>query len=254
MQDEFYRLDFTGRELQQVPKIHAGFMAASCLAIGEITIFLRLLLMALNSLEAAVEPVSDAVREYAFTQSLVLERSLGSKIHEYIYMVDQYHGEHRKRPNPIIDRFLSENKFELDRIKSHTGYQLAGWYRDKASHHYVISEISKLIGYTNPESRISLYLHEKEGNSGYFLGEQILLHKLLDDPAVGEIKRMREFGDWVQDAAKEIISIHSKYCTMFLEIFFTEKEPDRLVVNIQEKFVGKLTDTTLPLFWDFRKT
>jgi len=253
MEEQLYQLDFSGKELRDIPRIHAGFMTASCLAASEITIFLRLLLMATNSNRFSSNIANDAISAYAFTQALVIERSLSGKLLEYIYMIDQLQNENKKRPDATITQFLENIGDRITQIKSDQSYRLADWYRDHASHHYIVNKISNLVSYVDDQEVYTIYLHEKEGNSGYFLGEHLLLHKLSDDKDDNNVDRLTKFQDWVLECSQSIMKIHSEYSVLFINTFFDEKNIKELEVDIPNDLLGSLTNTKLPLFWNFNK-
>lgn len=254
MKGRLYRIGFSANDLKSVPEAQAAFMVSSCIAINDITTFLRLFLMALNGRRFQDEKIDDVVSEFALTQALVIQRTLSGKLKEYLHMCRQYQDGCKRRNDEALKPFLDKSKIVCAELKAMPGYELAEWYRDKVTHHYVVNEISGLLKYLQEGAEYNLYLHEKDGNSGYLLGERVLLHKLGDEPGKDDFERLDEYQDWVIYAARVVQTMHHDYCIQFLETFFPKKVAHEFIVEIPENLLGQIENTKAPLFWDFRDT
>lgn len=254
MKEQLTRVTFTTQELRRLPRAHSGFFVASCLAINEIGLSLRLFLMCLNT-RSKDRPIKDgALEEYAFAQFQMIERSLGAKCIEYLNMLGDYQTRYQRKKDTamagLIDPMLEHVR---DVIRVGPAYELALWYRNTATNHYGVSEITELMMIGDIADEHHIYLHEHSGNANYLLGEQVLLGRLAEggkDPKE-TAEALREYGHWVEDTARYVVDIHHKFSVSFLQSFFPGKTGQAFHVSPEPHLVARVTDTALPVLWDF---
>lgn len=221
--EHLYRIDFTTTELRQVPKLHSGFLVTSCLAINDISLSLRLLLMALNSKSKLSANADDAMTEFVFSQLQMIERGLGAKIYEYLNMLGAYHTRCKKANDTIM---LPLVKAALDEAESTyrvgDAYELAQWYRNNASSHYLVSPITDLMMKANIAENHVIYLAEQQGNANYLIGEQVLLGRLSQGGKNGEemADLLKSYGKCVEYTARFALKVHGDLTVeLFRKIF-----------------------------------
>jgi hypothetical protein len=199
-------------------------------------------------------PISDpALQEYAFAQYQMVERGLGSKIVEYLNML----GDYQTRCDRARDTTMSAM---VDPVLDHVrnvirvgpAYKLAEWYRNKASSHYNISEITDLMMTGDIADEHNIYLHEQAGNANYLLGEQILLAKLSEGGKSPEdtAAMLASYGKWVEDAARYVIDVHHSFSVALFRGFFSTKIGERFEIHPEPHLVAKPTEAVLPILWD----
>lgn len=249
---EFSKVTFTSGELRGLPSIHSGALVSTCLAINEINSFLKITLLAENSGPPARDISEDILTEIAHSETIIYIRNLSSKILEYMNMIGDYKKKCERNSDSSMQSFIDKATKIIDEIRTSNGYNLALWYRNTVTNHYLVSEITKLvregdIGADNAEH--SIYLHEKEGNSGYVLGEQILLAKLSEngnDP----IEQNLIFHDWVISSARKIVQLHHEFCLNFLDKHCPNKKAVKVTLTPEAHLTGHLKDTCLPIILD----
>ena len=236
-----------------MPKVHSGFFVTTCLAINEIGLSLRLFLMSMNA-RSKERPISDpALQEYAFAQYQMVERSLGSKIVEYLNMLGDYQTRCERAGDTTMSAMVDP---VLDHVRSvirvGPAYKLAEWYRNKASSHYNISEITDLMMKGDIADEHNIYLHEQAGNANYLLGEQILLAKLSEGgkSPTETAAMLSSYGKWVEDAARYVIDVHHSFSVALFRNFFSQKVGERFEINPEPHLVAKPTEAVLSVLWD----
>ncbi|MBM7324150.1 hypothetical protein JS562_13665 [Agrobacterium sp. S2] len=253
MKDQLAKIAFAAADLRKVAQ-HAGFLVASSLAVNEINILQRAFLMALNT-RSKSRPIQDAaLQEIAYSQSAVIERNLSAKILEYMNLVGDYPKICTRAKVPPLDPFATKAAAAIGALRTSPGYDLALWYRNKVTSHYVVSDVVKLItdeDIGEPDHEHSMYLHQSDGNSAYLLGERIVLAKLGADKG-DAVQKMRVYGDWVMMAVKQVMSLHHDFCIQFLRQLFPDRYATKFSVEIEPHLVGHLTNALMPIFWDMK--
>ncbi len=240
-------LSFSGAEIKRLPRIHAGFLVASSLAVSEINILLRLTLLAANS--RAYAGREEVVQRLVAVDMLVAERLLSSKVVEYFKLIDHYQKRAERREGSRGNRFV-RTKVRIDELRSVRAFEIARWFRDNITNHVLVSEIEKLLDVLPDDAAFPSYLHKKEGNSRYTLGEEITMgSKFTQFGDAGSIRN--EWLDWMHEACREIISLHNRMIIGILEEFFPTKRAQMKRVVVLDELVADLDGSCLPLLWNF---
>ena len=227
---------------------------SSCLAINEVTVFQKILLMALNT-RSPDKPIGDStLQETAFAQAIIIERNLSAKVIEYLNMIGDYKKKCGRKRETKMQFFLERIDDVTAKLRNGENYKLALWYRNTVTNHYLISELEPLIrngDLGGDDTAHTIYLHEKDGNSSYLLGEQLLLAKLTED--VGSaVDRMEGFSEWVLEASAMAMKLHHEFCIQLLEIYLPQKQAQEYSITPEPHLVGQLKETCLPVLWDFQ--
>jgi hypothetical protein len=252
LEDRLFRMDFSAEELKSIPKPHAAFLISSCLAISDITIFHRLLLMALNGPNYKNLNVSDVIADYSLAQTLTIQRALAGKLKEYLYLCHQYQDWHKQSKTKTLGSFIERSTEFCKYLKSMPGYELVNWHRDNATHHYILKNLHDLLK-LNIDGIYPIYLHKYTGNSLSFLGERVLLQKLNETPAKDVTQQLIEFQDWIIQATRRAQELHNEYCILIIEEFFPEKSTQEISIDIPPDAEIEPKETNLPFFWKSRK-
>lgn len=249
--DFLNRLNFSMEELRSIPASHAGFLVTSCLANNEINVFVRLYLMSLNTVSHKRPISDDALNEYAYVQCVILQRHISAKVFEYLNMIERFAKKLKGHHSPIHAYLLEVNSV-IKEIRKAKEFALATWYRNKTTNHYDIGAIMGLVGNKKvlPDTaEMSIYLHEKDGNSGYLLGEQILLAQTALNE-VSAIEQIRGFETWLLATVKRVTTLHHNFCIKLMETHFPGKTVQEFPINPESHLVGSVTSSCLPILWD----
>lgn len=250
---QIYKMEFTLGELRSLPPTHAGFLFASCLSINDISVIQKVFLMAQNTRAAQDGTSDDRLREIALGQSVVIERNLGAKVLEYLKLIGDYKKQCKRAKDTSMLPFIEKADAVASKLKSGESYDLAVWYRNNATSHYNISLFKSLFhndAISNDDTKYTIYLHEREGNTSYLLGEQMLLAKLSEngrDP----IEQINMFGDWVLETSKTVMKLHNEFCKCLFERYFPSKKIVESPILIEPQLIGNLIEDHLPLMWNF---
>lgn len=254
MKDRLTRVTFTTEELRKLPRTHSGFFVSSCLAINEIGLTLRLFLMCLNT-RSKKRPISDGpLEEYAFAQFQMLERTLGSKCLEYLNMLGNYQTRYQRKNDTTVAQLIDPIMLHVrDSIRIGPEYELALWYRNHATFHFNVSEITNQLMTSDIADEHNIYLHEHSGNASYVIGEKFLLGKLAEG---GKDTRetadaLAAYGKWVEDTARYVVDVHHRFSVFFLKAFFPEKVGHEFKISPEPHLVARVDETALPILWDF---
>ena len=158
-----------------------------------------------------------------------------------------------------MQKFLDEASDVESELKKQKGWALAKWLRNKITHHCVVSELTSLIekGRIGEDDTVHpIYLHEKDGNSSYVLGEHVLLAKLYEgtEGDIGMIENFQIFGDWVHDASAKVKRLHDNFCIQLFEYYLPEKEAKEFSIVPEPHLVAQIEKSCLPILWDFQSS
>lgn len=222
--------------------------------MNDIMIAQKIFLLSLNSGRLARPSGDGTATEMSHAQSLVLQRSLSSKVVEYLNMVDGELIRSDRTGQASVPKFLEEARQIVDEIRAESAYSLAFWYRNKVANHYSIRDIDALLKkayLSGDKNSHPIYLHEMDGNYYYLIGEQILLSKLSED-GTDHVAAYEIFNDWVIAASKRVAHLHSQYCIEVLQTFGPNKALKEVEVDLDKSLMGDFSKSCLPLIWDRR--
>lgn len=249
MDDIFVPLEFSSEELSQVPERHVAFLMSSCLAISEITVFLRMLLFALNS---AKKDISDGViLEYASVQSSIIERNLSSKLYEYLNALDDYVKLCRRKKESEMSEFIDIAAASVESARLSPTYALAEKLRNKMTSHYSIHHMMDELRAAPAGRQYISYLHEKSANSLYPIAEHLVLGNLFESD--GGVEAHNEYGAYVRRLCDVVQTLHAAFMLKFRAVYFPDKELQELSVKVEDDLVGSVKLTCLPVVLDLRK-
>lgn len=251
--DELSKVNFTTNELRNLPPVHSGFFAISCLAINDISLAQKTYLMALNTRAPHRQITGKELQEISYAQAVIAQRNLAAKVFEYINMLEEYKKRCERKAKSSMIRFLNEANSVISDLKKGEDYELALWYRNKVTNHYAVHELTSLIkngDLGDGDTEHSIYLHEKDGNSYYILGEQVLLAKLSEDGR-DPIETINKFDDWVLGASAEVMKLHHLFCVELIETYLPTKKAEAFRVAPNPHIVGLPAEACLPIWWDF---
>jgi hypothetical protein len=245
---DFAELQFTGADLKRLPRVHAGFLVASSLAVSEISVLLRLTLLAANAYKHVGR--EDAVRRLSVVDLLVSERLLSAKLFEYLKLVDDYLKKADRKEKEAGRRLVGEAVTSVLLLREAGGFHMAEWLRNNLTNHILVSEIERFLD-DIPDARVfPSFLNEKEGNSRYAIGEEVAMAGKLNQQ--GEpLAILEEWRDWMHDACTKVFELHSEFMIHVIEEFFPEKRLRRKRVVVPDELIGELDKSCTPILWNF---
>lgn len=248
---ELYKVEFTADEIRNLPSVHRSFFMGTCLAINEISMFQKMLIMGHNSLQNANSSKHTPFREMALAQILTIERNLAAKLIEYLNLLDDFRKKCNRMKIADMSEFLSRIDLVSNQIRSGAEYQLAKWFRNSVTSHYLMSEFESLIENSDlgtDEALHPIYLHTRDANSSYLLGEQLLIAKFLED-GENAVDRRERFRAWVLETSSQLMEFHHMFCIQLLEKHLPAKKFETLRLDSEHRLVGELRETCLPILW-----
>lgn len=252
--NQLYNIEVTNKELRNIPDAHLGFLISSCLAITELNILLKPLIMSLNSRKEANAPNDKCLQEIAFVHEIIFQRNVASKLYEYINSLSVYQKKCSNSKDTSMFDFTKALQQEIDEIKQTEEYSILKWFRNKATNHYASSEFIKLAKNINPDANDMshpFYLHPMQGNSYYLLGEQILLQKFSEFNA-DPYGALNNYSNWIRGVNIKIQKFHHDFCIKLFKLYLPGKKLDEISIEPAEYHIGDLTSTNMPLLWKFR--
>jgi hypothetical protein len=244
-QHQFVEFMFEPEELKAIPRQHSAYIVASSFAINEMMVFLRLMLLTLNSLKLA-QGEDERLTGIAFMQYHIILRTVSARVVEYLKLAKDHRTAcERAKDVRGMDFFVSHGAV-IDALWNHQTTAQALEIRNKLTGHVVLDRIRKTIASMPDESRrIGIYLHEKDGNSVYLLGEDI-----GHIAAFGTSEEIEAWSDWVQSTCRTVQSLHSAYMIWVLQEFFPEKTGQEIRLRPDPHLLAGL-DEPIPILWDF---
>ncbi|MBO9589471.1 hypothetical protein [Devosia sp.] len=241
---QFVEFKFTAAELQAIPKQHSTYMVATCFAINEILVFLRLTLHTINSL--AIARGDDRMASIAFMQDQILLRTLSGKAVEYLKVIRDHRKICERAGDVTIKAFFDKYGGEIDEIWDSTQSKFAVELRNNLISHIGLDRIRKSIAALPHDRReMNIYLHNKDGNTVYPIGEDVAHIAAFDTT-----EQVDEWSDWVLKTCKTIQGLHHQYMIWIIETFFPSKMGQEIRIEIDDRLLGPLTQN-IPILWDF---
>ena len=246
------QLSVSSKTLVAMPKHRGGFLVLSCFAIDEISELHRLL--------AAVNVqrfTNEACLQIHATQLNSVVRNLSLKLLEYEVTRKKFRGRAKAAGDvEVIDLFKKFDK-EFTAASSLSGKKVADAARDQMTAHFSIDEAIKAVERRDGDLKHNVFMHADIGNSHYTLGEEILFLNLFEQPSVmganevGNAKKgFTDWAYWVLEMIKCVRNFHSDYFALVRRAHFPNETISRIYANVdQEKDVGRIGLTYLPLFW-----
>ena len=238
---------FSSADLKRIPSAHAAFLVASSFACNEVNLLQRVFQLALNSRKLAGREAAVQTTSYSF--ALILSRQLSAKLVEYHKLVTDYLARATRSEGSSGSRFLGRYAPRVEQFAKSKEFAFAKRLRNKLTNHYVLSEVESLLE-GMPTDTFTIWLHEKEGNTFYQLGEEIAMIGFLS--AGGDVKgQLEAWQDWILMASRIAVHLHNRVANGILGEYFPEKRATGFRLVVEDQLVGDLQSSALPLFWDF---
>jgi hypothetical protein len=239
---DIYELSFTAEEMRALPKWEGALLVASSLAANEITMLQRQVYTSQNG--KAFTGRSKVSELLIYNQTVSLDRVFSAKLVEYVRLFDGYAKRcERDGRSPIVAIA------GLSDIIASADYDFALWLRGKFTNHYVLSEIAQMIDGIQDGETFDFILHQKNWNSWYPLGDQVVLISALKsrgDPAA----IIRKWHEWMHSTYRWMTDTQSNLVSEIVENHFPYKKatPKREIVD--QRLIGSFETMATPIFWD----
>lgn len=244
-QHQFVEFMFEPDELKAMPKQHSAYIVATSFAINEIMVFLRMMLLTLNSLKVAKEG-DERLAGFAFMQYHILQRTLSARAVEYLKLARDHRTACTRAKDAKGLEFFAMHGATIDKLWDDPTTKMAVAIRNKLTGHIDLHRIAESIRKMPEESRrVGIYLHEKDGNSVYLVGEDIGHIAAFDTT-----EDIEAWSDWVQSTCRTIQRLHSAYMIWAIEAFFPAKMGKEIRLRPDPRLLGNFNDQ-IPILWDF---
>jgi hypothetical protein len=118
--------------------------------------------------------------------------------------------------------------------------------RNKLTGHVEPGRIRDTIaGILDDRRETGIYLHQKDGNSVYLMGEDIAPIDAFDSS-----EQIEAWSDWVLNTCRAIQSLHHAHKIWVIETFFPTKMGREIRLHPDVRLVGTFDDG-VPILWDF---
>lgn len=244
-EQQFVEFTFGLEELRKMPKQHSAYMVATSFAINEILVYLRLALLTLNSLSVAKNN-DEKLAGFAFMQDQILLRTLSARAVEYLKLLKDHQKVCQRAKDGQGLAFFEEHGATLDSLWNNPTTTLALELRNNLTGHIGLDRIRKNISRLDGDKReTAIFLHQKDGNSVYLMGEDIA-HIAAFDTA----EDVQAWSDWVLATCQSIKGLHHAYMIWVIETFFPTKMGQELRLRPDVRLLGNFQDR-IPILWDF---
>jgi len=244
-EQQFVEFMFQSADLKGMPKQHSAYMVATSFAINEILVFLRLTLLTANSLKVA-KGDDERLAGFAFLQDQILMRSLSARAVEYLKLAKDHRTVCERAKDTAGLAFFETYSTVLDGLWDDPVTAVAITIRNKLTGHVELTRIRDTIsGIPEDRRETGIYLHQKDGNSIYLMGEDI-----AHIGAFESSEEIQAWSDWVLNTCRAIQSLHHAYMIWAIETFFPEKIGQEIRLHPDSELVGTFNDG-IPVLWDF---
>ncbi len=215
----FYEVRLTRRQLFELNKEDAAFLASLCFFHNEIYLLYKLLIANIN--HGIDETVASKINAVNRTISL---RLISSKIIEAIKLWKDQRKIWARRQSLTLSSALASKIDDLESVSSEPMHKASVHIRNLIGNHLIVSEFEDALDHTSDNADLNLYIHRETGNSFYSLGEEVLFSGLLNKYIASELPQytnnaeqfIDDWLDWNDRAHKALESAASTFITAML--------------------------------------
>ena len=245
---EFHVLDFSENDIETLGPELTALVSTSCYISNEIRVFQMLYLQSV-----AVEPKDSTLRDAANIHRMSILRVLAAKLFEAVNGIKNFEKRIIGSKSLICRDIFNYMVSELDEIKKLPGYEVAKSLRNKATNHYVPSEV---LNRSNNRSSLILertsFMNERLGNCFSPFGEQFVFGSILDTEAesrgISVAELIDNWQDWISASGMAITESHSNLMMRVVDEVLLEQMPSVRKVKKVGHFGVDVLEDPLPLF------
>ena len=228
------KLDITKQDLSDLPPVHRHFLVNSCIALNDINMFTRLII-----LYGDAKSKHELVNFAALQTYMQLTRSLSGRIVEFIKLVDDYSKKcSRAKIDPDIVSSCGEFVKEARESPSFGRWKR---FRDQITHHYILddSDIQNNINQFDDDHLFSVVIHQASGNTLFTLAEDIGFRGAFGDFETSEEadQALNELMDWCISVGGLSQRFQAERVVELLDRYFPKLKKTPLRASVEERFI-----------------
>lgn len=235
-------------DLEDLHEDLSAALAVTCYAVSEINTLMRLYIF--SSHQVIDNEVIDAA---SMIQRGVLLRTWSSKLFEFSEFI-HLNGKHNKTKNVDLIELAKQAQKSFEQLKQEKGFDLVRNIRHEASNHYCLNPARKNLKHLSPTSKLSFYLHEKNGNSFFPMGEEVMFIGRINRHATSETTKEEKsqlyntWMNWNLMASNWLGEVHHLFVKRLVLERFSERKAERKDYWIPPTMVGEVGEIITPIF------
>ncbi|WP_299637113.1 hypothetical protein [uncultured Ruegeria sp.] len=186
-------------------------------------------------------------------QIMVLLRYWSAKLFEFFESISEISNSRGTKDDNVI-RLAKESFDAFSELEELRGYEIARAIRHEATNHYSFKAAKKNIDHVSDRANCKLYLHNKDGNSWYPFGEEVMFSGRLNR-AGASLRTKEEKNQLLKDWLDWNLSA-TRWANKAYELIATELVLDRLpdrnakqkLLWLEPELVGEIDGRKTPVF------
>lgn len=227
---DFAKLSFTKEELKSIPKHHLIYICQSCLAANDIAVFVKLLIGHYR------RESDDLLNQIAALNVAILQRTMLSKLFEYLHIVDCYRLRCKRASDTLTSDVFDKYDDMLDKQKTDPCFSAVSTIRDKITHHYQFSDWDKHLDMFSDDYQFSSYLHRYHGNSCYSFVEELSHLALISKEGDAPVTREKIL-QWMFGTSSILNALHQEMLTKIILHFLPGKNLTRKTKYVRDSLI-----------------
>jgi len=244
--EHLYELKISWAELENLTVKERSVFGLLCYAASEMNVLSRIYLETMHPLTG--EPAIDT--GLAMQRHIVL-RSLSSRAYEAYKFLRELKVDSNESGE--YNRFVNETKDASNELKNAPGYSVNDILRNEATNHYDLNAAVKSWPFLDKGANNTMYMHSKDGNSYFALGEELMFFARLRRLSNSR-KEWKEpeaivgaWLDWALEVKKLVSKAHVKFFEEIVAAQIPNLAADKRHYFLDEELVSN-TKHGVPLF------
>ncbi|WP_170596196.1 hypothetical protein [Ruegeria arenilitoris] len=156
--------------------------------------------------------------------------------------------------NDNVIRLAKESFDAFSGIKEQPGYEVARAIRHEATNHYSFKAAKKNLAYIPDNANCKFYLHEKDGNSWYPFGEEVMFVGRFNRAGASLNSReeknqlLKEWLDWNLAATKWANKAYELIATSLVLDRLPDRTARQKLLWLDPELVGEVNGRKTPIF------
>jgi hypothetical protein len=206
-------LEFTTKELLNLPEIERQFLLAASLITNDVRFHWSLMA------RSKTDGQNDDVKVMQLVRDFWSLRKLSAVVYEAQLALNRFVGQ-----IDILKNMIAAGTLIIIKSANSGKYlELANQLRNKSAYHYGESELVKNIEGFDPDAKHTYYAHEQHGNSISALCEQIVTLPTIKNAFDGANEN--DFHAWCRSSSNSILH----FCNLAIANICIERMPDKCI-------------------------
>jgi hypothetical protein len=243
-----YKIRITQDDIASLPEDQAACLGVLSFAASESNVLRR------TYLHASHDNQNDTTLDSGlFVQRFTLLRIMSAKLFEIEEFL-RFEGKNNRTADQTVLSLAEAALSDFEKLKDSDGYRVARKMRHEATNHYSFKAAKRNLKHLPKDANCSLFLHEKNGNSYYPFGEELMFMAGVSAFVGGgkttedKLELFRTWFDWTKDAGAWLDRVNYDFHRKIVLSRFPDKVARQEVKWLSPQLAASHEAAKIPLF------